>query len=99
MAQEPHKTSPTRARVQDPDPDRLRLAAVLLAEDGWTDQQIADYLGISRRTLSRWKNRADVALALEVATTLRSRRRWRESGHRYHPLWHVDGPNSPAPYE
>lgn len=39
--------------AQGPTLDTLAMAAALLAEDGWTDDQIARYLGISRRTLAR----------------------------------------------
>ena len=53
MAQEPDKTLHPHTRAQGPTRDTLAMAAVLLAEDGWTDEQIARYLGISRRTLAR----------------------------------------------
>lgn len=62
MAQEPDKTLHSPAHAQGPTLDTLAMGAVLLAEDGWTDEQIARYLGISRRMLARWKMRPDMVL-------------------------------------
>lgn len=81
-----------------PDRWKLTVAAVLLTEDGWTDQQISDYLEISRRTLARWKEREDVSLAMAACRMLQSRnfnRRAASAGHRYVWMekWH--GPKSP----
>jgi len=72
------------------------MATVLLVEEGWTDQRIADYLGISRRTLGRWKWRAEVQFAVGVNRTLWRRRYSRASGHR---LRQDDGPESPSPVD
>ena len=41
-----------------------KRAAVLLAEDALTDQQIADTLGIDRATLHHWKKRPEFAAAV-----------------------------------
>lgn len=42
------------------------LAAIpLIAADEITDQEIAEQIGIDRRTLSRWKNRPDFRIALK----------------------------------
>ena len=40
-------------------------AAMLCFEDRMTDQEIADHLGIARRTLNVWKNREDFSEALQ----------------------------------
>lgn len=84
-----------------PDLDKIAWATVLIVEDGWTDQQIADYLEVSRRTVVRWKRRDDVQLALTVAYHLRSRRMDRARRGFIPDLdelvgRRVSGPNSPV---
>ncbi|MBA2671253.1 MAG: helix-turn-helix domain-containing protein [Gemmatimonadetes bacterium] len=56
----------------------LSFATALLIEDTHTDEEIAQALGVTRRTLARWKQRPDVALALETQELLRSREFFRE---------------------
>lgn len=41
--------------------DRQQRAALMVAEDMQTDQQIADTLGVHRDTLEKWKRRPDFA--------------------------------------
>jgi transcriptional regulator with XRE-family HTH domain len=52
MTQNVTKSTNTEARAR---------AAVLLAEDDLTDEQIAAMVGVTRRTLARWKTNADFA--------------------------------------
>jgi len=94
MAQEPDKTLHSPAHAQGPTRDTLAMAAVLLAEDGWTDEQIARYLGISRRTLARWKTRPDMVLAFDACRLLQMRAFGRRHEGQY---WRAEhGPKSPA---
>jgi DNA-binding XRE family transcriptional regulator len=80
--------------AQSPTSDTLAMAAALLAEDGWTDAQIARYLGISRRTLARWKTRPDMVLAFDACRLLQMRAFGRRHGGQY---WRAEyGPKSPA---
>lgn len=44
-----------------------KKAAVLLADDHQTDEQIAQELGITRRTLAYWKNEPEFISAVEAA--------------------------------
>ncbi len=94
MAQEPDKTLHPHAHAQRPTRDTLAMAAALLAEDGWTDEQIARYLGISRRTLARWKMRPEMVLAFDACRLVQMRAFGRRHGGRY---WRAEyGPKSPA---
>jgi transcriptional regulator with XRE-family HTH domain len=52
MTQNVTKSTNTEARAR---------AAVLLAEDDLTDEQIAAMVGVTRRTLARWKTNSDFA--------------------------------------
>lgn len=100
VAQEPNKTPDARARAPGPDRHTLVLAAVLLAEDGWTDQEIASYLGVSRRTLARWKTRDDLRLARDALYLLQVRKYHRRSLRGQWPFWPADaGPRSPDEWE
>ncbi len=63
---------------QGPDAQTLAFAAALLIEDTHTDEEIARALGVTRRTLARWKRRPDVALALRVHELLEDRAFFRE---------------------
>lgn len=56
-----------------PTPDELGQAAGLCAFGGHSDQHIAQVLGISRRTLARWKHRADYQAAYLAAVNVRDR--------------------------
>src|SRR5215207_3397618 len=60
-----HTAPQGRARVAyaPPTPAEIGHAAVLCWLDERTDEQIAATLGISRRTLARWKRRADFRAA------------------------------------
>ena len=49
-------------------------AAALCFQDTLTDEQIARQLGIVRRTLARWKKRAEFAAAIAALQT------WQELG-------------------
>lgn len=93
MAQNPVKTYGPRGRAQEPDRRALLFAAALLWEDRATDAQIAAALGISRRTLARWKHRPDMRLALELQQ-LMWQRTWRLEGdtprHIIEQLWDAD---------
>lgn len=95
MAQELDKTLYSPACAQGPTIDTLAMAAALLAEDGWTDEQIARYLGIGRRTLARWKTRPEMVLALEACRLVQMRAFARRHGGQY---WREAdyGPQSPA---
>lgn len=94
MAQEPDKTLLLHAHAQGPTRDTLAMAAALLAEDGWTDEQIARHLEISRRTLARWKTRPDMVLAFEACRLVQIRAFGRRHGGQY---WRAEyGPKSPA---
>jgi hypothetical protein len=48
---------------QGPTPQQVGQAAALCFHDAESDEQIARRLGICRRTLARWKHRADFAAA------------------------------------
>ena len=48
-----------------PKSKKMLDAAVLCFEDALTDQEIADHLGIGRRTLSQWKQRKDFSEAIQ----------------------------------
>jgi len=88
-----HDDAPPRR--DGPDRRTLAMAAVLLTEDGWKDVEIADHLGISRRTLARWKTRQDMRLALEMGYLLQIRR-----FHRRRRWWpHDIGPRTPDVWE
>jgi hypothetical protein len=50
-------------RCAPPTVNMLSLAAFLCYFDAATDQTIADRLGISRRTLARWKRRPEFVAA------------------------------------
>ncbi len=94
MAQKPDKTLYSPTCAHGPTLDTLAMAAALLAEDGWTDAQIARYLGISRRTLARWKARPDMVLAFNACRLVQLRAFGRRHGGRY---WRAEhGPKSPA---
>lgn len=89
MAQKGDKSRSPRARARGATPDRgeLLFAAVLLDEDTLTDERIAAALGISRRTLARWKTRPEVAFALDMAGLARVR----DIARRYHPrIWKAE---------
>jgi len=83
MAQKDDKSVVSRAHTGGLAPERrvLLVAAVLLDEDAWTDERIAAALGISRRTLARWKTRPEVAFALDMAGLARAR----DLARRYYP--------------
>ena len=51
-------------RYEPPTAGEVGRAAALCFQDTLTDEQIARQLGIVRRTLARWKRRADSAVAL-----------------------------------
>lgn len=53
---------------------RRALAAQLIAADTLTDEQIARTVGISRRTLARWKKAPDVAAL--VRSIVREHAQW-----------------------
>lgn len=59
-------------------PDRRSLAALLVAQDALTDETIAGEVGISRRTLSKWKTQP--AFAADVAA-IRAKCRARVEAH------------------
>ncbi len=51
-------------RYEPPTATEVGRAAALCFEDTLTDEQIARQLGIVRRTLARWKQRAEFAAAI-----------------------------------
>jgi transcriptional regulator with XRE-family HTH domain len=55
--------APQRPGPPGPSLGRLRLAAQLCLADELTDEEIARRLGISRRTLARWKQRPEFQAA------------------------------------
>lgn len=73
------KQSATRSRDLKVGPDFVTLAkaAALLAEGKPTDEQIAQSLGVSRRTLARWKHYPELT-HLQNAFTMYYRRRMDE---------------------
>ncbi len=73
----PSRSSAEHTAHRGPDARTLAFAAVLLIEDTHTDEEIARALGVTRRTLARWKQRPDVALALRVHDLLESRQFFR----------------------
>ncbi len=81
--------------ARGPGRQTLILAAVLLGEEGLRDVDIARELGVSRRTLARWKTRDDLALALDAVRLVQLRRLWRRS-----QVWpdHA-GPKTPDAWE
>ena len=56
-----------RGEGQAPDPERIARAAVLCWDDRQTDEKIARSLGVSRRTLARWKHRPEFVSAITAA--------------------------------
>ncbi len=83
-----------------PDRATLIMVAVLLSEDIWTDEQIAAYLKVSRRTLARWKHRDDLRLALDALALLQRRTFHRARQDSRWPYWPADaGPHSPNAWE
>ena len=59
---EPSGEAPPAAgdeRWRGPTPEQIGEAVALLWDDRETDEAIARRLGISRRTLARWKQRSD----------------------------------------
>lgn len=80
MAQQVDKSLQIHAHGQGPERDTLITAAVLLSEDTLTDEQIAQHLKISRRTLARWKTRPDMCFALDCLYRLNSRTLHRHFG-------------------
>lgn len=80
------------------DREKLVMAAVLVTEDAVTDEKIAAALGISKRTLERWKARPEMQLVREVFA-LRMQRDWRRTGRRLWS-WNVDelGPDVGPPF-
>lgn len=57
-------TVAAETRFQPPMPEEVGRAAALCFQDIDTDAQIAQQLGIVRRTLARWKKRSDFAAAI-----------------------------------
>ena len=57
------KSRPSPPAPQGPTPGQVGQAAALCFRDEASDAQIAQRLGITRRTLARWKHRADFAAA------------------------------------
>ena len=51
-------------RYEPPTPEEVGRAAVLCFRDVASDEEIAHQLGIARRTLARWKKRAEFAAAI-----------------------------------
>ncbi len=83
-----------------PDRATLSMAAVLLSEETWADEQIAAYLKVSRRTLARWKHRDDLRLALDALYLLHVRTFHRRRQDSPWPYWPADaGPQSPDEWE
>lgn len=75
-----------------PTADQLVLAAVLIGEAEMPDQEVARLLGISPRTLVRWNQRDDMALALDALRLFTTRAFHRDYGDRY---WRTDlGPQT-----
>ena len=60
----PGAMSGAETRFQPPMPEEMGRAAALCFQDIDTDAQIAQQLGIVRRTLARWKKRSDFAAAI-----------------------------------
>ncbi len=56
-----------RGEGQAPDPLRIGRAALLCWHDRYNDETIAQTLGISRRTLARWKHRPEFVSASTAA--------------------------------
>ena len=56
-------------RFLPPTPAEVGRAAALCFQDVHTDAEIAHQLGIVRRTLARWKKRADFAAAIAALQT------------------------------
>ena len=79
MSQNPTKSYDARACTRGPDTETLEAAAAMLWEDRLTDEEIAQSLGVSRRTLARWKLRPDLEAMVAV-----HRERWRAS---LKPYW------------
>ena len=52
-----------RARWRPPTPEEVGRAAALCYANAGTDEQVARRLGISRRTLARWKKRPEFVAA------------------------------------
>ena len=78
-----------------PDRATLIMVAVLLSEEIWTDEQIAAYLKVSRRTLVLWKHREDLALALNALALLQRCTFHRARQDSRWPYWPADaGPQS-----
>lgn len=67
-----------RSHARGPDRQALVLAAAVTAEGHYPERVIAEALGISRRTLVRWKSRPDVRLALDVQYLLWQRGFYRD---------------------
>ncbi len=55
-----------RGEGQAPDPRTIGRAALLCWHDRYNDEKIARSLGISRRTLARWKHRPEFVAAREA---------------------------------
>jgi hypothetical protein len=58
------KRRPAPPAPHGPTPEQVGQAAALCFRDEASDAQIAQRVGIARRTLARWKHRADFAAAL-----------------------------------
>jgi len=97
---EGHEPMTQESPVNGPDRPTLTMAAVLLSEETWTDEQIAAYLKVSRRTLARWKHRDDLRLALDALALLQRRTFHRSRQDSPWPYWPADaGPQSPNAWE
>ena len=97
MVQVAQYNSDFRAHAQGPDRSTLTMAAVLLSEDGIKDEQIANHLGVTRRTLARWKHRDDMQLAVDALSLLQRRKFYRRRNGLY---WRAElGPFTPDEWE
>ncbi len=93
-------TPDSPAPANGPDRPTLSMAAVLLSEETWTDEQIAAYLKVSRRTPARWKHRDDLRLALDALALLQRRTFHRSRQDSPWPYWPADaGPQSSNAWE
>ena len=71
-----------RARWRPPTPEEVGRAAALCYANVGTDEQVARRLGISRRTLARWKKRPEFVAAATAVLEFHRRELERECRER-----------------
>lgn len=69
----PEPEGSRKARAHGPTPEQVGRAAALCYEDAERDEQIAERLGIARRTLARWKHRPEYAAAYTAVSEFNRR--------------------------